>query len=326
MERGRMRIISKLLDYTKTFLHRIFSENLLGEDRKRRFTAFISNLLIQIYDALPADGKYKFYKAVCGGAQKDRSLCADVNPFPDRLKQFETLYHQFTGDWFAPLPQVRIESFDKTLYPETVADSVELETGHFYFNFVRLIDARLILETGVSRGYSTSCLAAGLRAIGSEGQVYAIDPALYPHLWEGTELEQFITWIPKFSFDCLEELQNHEFDLLIIDSLHDYETCLWEVSHFEPLLKPGGYMLMHDSLHYDGVGAVVKQLSRNPRFELVTLPTPRGRATFHIWPRYSGLTVVRKIRNGLPMIEYEAEFKEWFWGDTTKPPYLWRTE
>jgi predicted O-methyltransferase YrrM len=245
-------------------------------------------------------------------------------PFPVELRRFESLYDKHSGNWQVPYPTVKIQVHDKKLYPRLMADSIELETGHFFYALVKLLEPSLILETGVSRGYSTCCIASALKVMAMKAHVYCVDPVNYPHLWEGTDLESYITWIPKVSQDCLPDVQGMEFDLLVIDSHHDYKTCQWELSNFERLLKPGGYILMHDSLHYDGVGAVVHQLQTNPRFELVTLPSPRGKVDDI--PRNSGLTVVRKIRSGEPSVEFDPQYKDWFWGDTSEPPFLWRIE
>ena len=246
------------------------------------------------------------------------------HPFPIELRQFERMYDASSGNWQVPFPAVKIEVFDKNLFPRLMADSVEIETGHFLYCFVKLVESRVILETGVSRGYSTSCIASALKQNDAGGMVYAIDSFCYPHLWEGTDLEQYVSFIHKWSQESLPDVEGLEFDLLVIDSLHNYETCAWEVANFEKQLKPGGHILMHDSLHYDGVGAVVRQLQENPRFETITLPTPRGK--MDAGPRRSGITIVRKIRCGEPAVQYEAEYSGWEWGDTSEQPYLWRME
>lgn len=246
------------------------------------------------------------------------------HPFPVELQQFEQMYETSSGNWQVPFPAVKVRVFDKSLFPRIMADSVEVETGHFLYCFVKLVGSQIILETGVSRGYSTSCIASALKQNGAGGQVYAIDSFHYPHLWEGADLEQFVTFIHKWSQESLPDVEGLEFDLLVIDSRHDYETCVWEVANFEKQLKPGGYILMHDSLHYDGVGAVVRQLQENPRFETMTLPTPRGK--LDTIPRRSGMTIVRKITSGEPLVEYQSQYSGWEWGDISETPFLWRNE
>lgn len=240
-------------------------------------------------------------------------------PYPPELVEFERLYDPETGGWHVPPGIITINQFNKELYPTVFYDSVEREVGHFYHAIVKMLKPTLILETGVSRGYSTTCVASALFEVGNSGHIYAIDPADYPHIWPDN-LKEYITWIPKCSQDSLPDVNMNKYDLLIIDSLHDYDTCAWEVINFEPLLKVGGIILMHDSLCFDGVGAVVCQLISNPRFEVMTLNTPRTHGNPQ--SRCPGLTMVRKLKDGRPIVEFENKFSGWFVGDTLTVPYL----
>jgi hypothetical protein len=79
---------------------------------------------------------------------------------------------------------------------------------------------------------------------------------------------------------------------------------------------------MHDSIFFDGVGAAVKQLYNNPRFEVITLDTPRK--SHLAGSRCPGITIVRKLSDGEPALKFEDNFKEWFVGDSTAVPYLRR--
>jgi len=234
---------------------------------------------------------------------------SDAPPtFPRVLRQFESFYDENTGGWHSFFEDILTLRFDKNRQSHIQYDSIELEVGHFYYQFIRLTKPLNVLETGVSKGYSTCCIAAALKKNGQSGHVYCIDPFPYPHLWLGTDLEEYITYIPKKSQDTLPELGSRTYDLLVIDSLHNYDTCMWEIMHFGNLLKPGGYILMHDSIFFEGVKAVVKQLTRNSRFEVVTLDTTRTHGTNQPCP---GLSVVRKIRDGEPALIFENCYKGW---------------
>lgn len=234
---------------------------------------------------------------------------SDTPPtFPRVLHHFESFYDEKTGGWHSFFEDLRNLIFDKNRKSHIQYDSIELEVGHFYYQFIRLTKPLNVLETGVSKGYSTCCIATALKKNGQKGHVYCVDPFPYPHLWRGTYLEEYITYFPKMSQDSLPELGTRTYDLLTIDSLHNYDTCMWEIMNFEKFLKPGGYILMHDSIYFEGVKAVVKQLTRNPRFEVVTLNTPRTHGTNQPCP---GLSVVRKIRDGEPHLIFENCYKGW---------------
>ncbi len=182
----------------------------------------------------------------------------------------------------------------------------EVEVLGLLHHFLRSIKPRCVLETGTYRGLSTCFLAAALCENGLGGTVHAIDPWAIPHLWEGSELEAFVTWHPLSSQDALPEIEAvAPLDFMFIDSIHTYAQSSWEVAHFEPLLRPGGYIALHDSLVHNGVGRTVQHLYDSPRFEVITLETPRTHPTdkFVGGQVSVGLTLARKIRDGSPIVQ-----------------------
>lgn len=231
---------------------------------------------------------------------------------PLSILNYESLYRWDTGGWYNPA--VVDNQIDYA--------SVELEVGRLFYAFVLLTQPKTILETGVYIGYSTCSMANALRFLNNEGHIYCIDPLRTYHLWENTELESLITWIPKMSQESLDLLKDKKFDLLVLDSDHRYDTVMWELMNFEKLLNVNGHILMHDSIMFDGVGAAVKQLYDNPRFEVITLNTPRK--SHLAGSRCPGLTIVKKLSDGDPELKFEDGFKGWFVGDRTAVPYLRR--
>ncbi len=104
--------------------------------------------------------------------------------FPVALRLFEQLYNEETGGYMVPGPDVPLHRLGRGNYRgQDQYDAVEMEVGHFYYSFIRMTKPVMVLETGVSRGYSTSCIAAALKRNG-DGHVYAIDPKKCPHLWD----------------------------------------------------------------------------------------------------------------------------------------------
>jgi predicted O-methyltransferase YrrM len=234
---------------------------------------------------------------------------------PDKVLRYESLYDRTTGgyrvDPSAPAPDY---------------GSVEVEVGRLWYALVMMLRPHRVLETGTHRGYSTTCIASALRDLhavdGGERTLTTIDPASYDHLWEGTDVARFIRWVPKTSFDAASEFKGQSFDLLVLDSDHHYDTIIFELMAFEPLLKERGTILLHDSLYFDGVGAAVQQIRQNPRFDCVTLPTPR----VHENPprRCPGITIVSKHKDGEPRLAFDERFRGWNTGDTVTTPYLWQ--
>lgn len=227
---------------------------------------------------------------------------------PWSVREFESTYDPASGGYFVGALDRRIGYA-----------SVELEVGRLWYALVRLLRPRTVLETGTHRGYSTCNIAAALRDMGRDGHVWTIDPVEHHHLWLGTDLTPFITYIKKTSDLAYQSLSEMTFDLLVLDSDHHYSTIIEELRLFEPRLRVGGHILMHDTLYFDGVGAAVKQLAKDPRFELVTLDTPR---TSGEPPRRPpGVTIVRKAAEGPPVVPDPALYN-WHVGDPWQTPLL----
>ncbi len=200
--------------------------------------------------------------------------------------------------------------------------SVELEVGRLWHSLVLLLQPHLVLETGTFKGYSTACIASALVTLGGDRRVITIDPEPQPgQIWEGTDLESVISLRPQKSEDAFPELAGAkmQFDMLVLDSDHHYDTIMTELMLYEPLLKEGGTILMHDSLFFDGVGAATRQLLANPRFRGVAFDSPR-----RVLPdvRCPGVTLVRKERAGGPELFFEEQYRGWFDGDVWTPPLL----
>lgn len=155
---------------------------------------------------------------------------------------------------------------------------------------VQLFRPEVIIETGTNVGYSTARLAHGLQSYSKTGMIYTFDIGDACHLFEGTELPQNISFILGSSLDADFD-ESIVADMLVLDSDHSYDTIIKEILRFEPQLKVGGLMLLHDSIYFDGVAHAAIELMRSPRFEVVTLPTPR---THGMGTRPPGLTIVRK--------------------------------
>jgi len=221
--------------------------------------------------ALSKIGLVTQHKEITGNLHAQRTGAA-LGSFPRSLQQFEATYDHRTGGWSDGSSQTGVSY-----------GSIELEVGRVLYGIVRLLSPSRILETGSHLGYSTCCLAQAMmdnsalrgEMAPAKGSIITLDPWVVPHLWDNTPLAEIIEWLPRMSSDELPEFCQQTYDMLVLDSDHSYETIIGELIRFEPLLVDGGVILMHDGLYFDGVGAALKQIYSNPRFETVTLDSPR---------------------------------------------------
>ncbi len=92
--------------------------------------------------------------------------------------------------------------------------------------------------------------------------------------------------------DSLKELKKIKgvFDLIFIDSVHEFEHCLNEFKICEGLInKKGGLMVFHDSKKFKGVADVMNYIKSFQHFDVINLNTPD-----HEWRGgASGVSIVK---------------------------------
>jgi predicted O-methyltransferase YrrM len=184
----------------------------------------------------------------------------------------------------------------------------EIETLETWNGLLKCIRPKTVVETGVYYGLSTCYIAAALRDSGVEGaKVYSIDPWRLEHYWEESDLEPFVEYIPLPTQEAAPQLSHLSIDVLFIDSVHTYAQSSWELVTFEPQIREGGYIIMHDTLLFDGVGRTAKHLYEDSRFEVITIETPRTMSVPTISSAVPmGCTIARKIRHGAPILRDDA--------------------
>ncbi len=112
-----------------------------------------------------------------------------------------------------------------------------------YVPFLREIARGRVLEIGVCQGVSTSAFLLGMDDK-DDGYLFSID--IDPACGERLSHPRW-TFIPGDSRQ-LKLQGNFEFDVLLIDGEHHYDTALSNLRKFSPLVKRGGTILMHDVL------------------------------------------------------------------------------
>jgi predicted O-methyltransferase YrrM len=265
-----------------------------------------------------------FFRAEAGDKKPHGDATNNPWSLPSRLPRlarlFAEAYDPSTGGYLVPpnssmrrFGEADVIGWRKRYATEPHYDSVEMEVASFLYSLVRMTGSMRVLETGCSRGFSTSFLATAVTDNGNGG-VITIDSDDHFHLWENSEVEPAISFINGNSLDVVphvRELLNGEmFDLLFLDSLHTYAHLMAEIMLYERLLKVGGMIILHDTLFYDCLAPVVIQLCECPRFEVITLPSPRK----HVHTtRCPGVTIATKVSDDVAKhpLQISQTYFEW---------------
>lgn len=127
---------------------------------------------------------------------------------------------------------------------------------------VTSIAAKTVIELGVNTGESTVALLEAVEATG--GQLYSVDIQLLPAT--KVMLESY-GLTSRWNFTLQDDLEyvktwpaERKADLIFIDTSHSFDHTTKEIAVYEPILRPGGIMVFHDTVsYYEGVYKPIKK-------------------------------------------------------------------
>lgn len=117
----------------------------------------------------------------------------------------------------------------------------------------------LIVETGIARGGSLVFYSSMLRLIG-KGEVLGIDIDIRSHNREAIERHPMADRITMFEGSSVsgemaarvrEFAKGHDTVLVVLDSNHTHEHVLRELELYAPLVSPGSYCVVFDTIVED---------------------------------------------------------------------------
>lgn len=120
---------------------------------------------------------------------------------------------------------------------------------------------RTIVELGTAEGESTVTLLQAASQIG--GVVYSIDIARCPKAHEIIKRAGLYRCWNFIQADDLQFVWNQPIDHLFIDTSHLYEHTLKELQKYEPHVREGGIITLHDIVSFPEVMAAITTYTKN---------------------------------------------------------------
>jgi len=138
-------------------------------------------------------------------------------------------------------------------------DSLQ-ERGTLLYLFAKISNAKVIIETGTSNGFSSTCLSNAMKDNNIQGEIHTFDCYEWGSEYSSKEnakesiklnkaediivqhIGNSIELLPKV-LDSLSE----KVDFVHIDSEHDYNTPKKEFALIEPYLNDKSYIFFHDT-------------------------------------------------------------------------------
>ena len=179
-----------------------------------------------------------FYGVARNDSSPESFVCALLSVTKDQLSEV------------APSSQSKIlikKAFQASIAPSTLEMPASLEEGWSLYYIVRLLKPKIVIETGVSAGRSSTFILAALNDNGC-GKLYSIDTN--PGSGYAIPISLKVNWhfFNSRSDEVLPTLikELKIVDLFLHDSLHTYDCMLYEYQTIWPCLKDGGILLSDD--------------------------------------------------------------------------------
>lgn len=214
---------------------------------------------------------------ICGDDVHHRPVVqAVIERFPQAHGKASVWYYQLPGDLG--------DEYERLC---AIPSDINEHLPTFY-SLVQRLDAKHVLELGTRTGVSTVAWLHALRATGGKLTSVDIDPR--------PPLGHYDHWTFIQGDDMSPEVyaQLEPADIVFIDTSHLYEHTIRELNLYRWLVKPGGLMVLHDTMLERPIGAPVK-----PAFPVRVAVEEFVEANGFRW-------INHEHNNGLGIIEVES--------------------
>lgn len=136
-----------------------------------------------------------------------------------------------------------------------VTGGIAPHEAEFMMSLIRTHGLKTCMETGVAYGVSTVAICEALSGLEGERRHYGIDPCQMIE-FNGTALAALEKCGTKELFELMEGPSHQmlpmlldkgvKLDFAFIDGWHTFDYTLIDVFYADKMLRPGGFMLVHD--------------------------------------------------------------------------------
>lgn len=148
----------------------------------------------------------------------------------------------------------------------------EADVCQFIGSLINMTGAKAVLEIGVFEGETSvkmiEALPVGSYYVGIDINDYRKHKLGKPGV--------AVDFILGESINVLKTMPENHFDFIFVDGDHSWENILPEFKEIERVIKPGGVIAYHDSIHLPDVKKLI-EYAHHYNYNTVTLNTSEGR-------------------------------------------------
>lgn len=148
----------------------------------------------------------------------------------------------------------------------------EPDVCQFIGSLIKMNGYKNVLEIGVFEGETSVKM---IEALPIGGKYTGIDINDYRKL-DFNKAGKGWNFILGESINVLKTMPEHHFDFIFVDGDHSWENILPEFKEIERVIKPGGVIAYHDSIHIPDVKKLI-EYAHHYKYNTITLNTSEGR-------------------------------------------------
>lgn len=148
----------------------------------------------------------------------------------------------------------------------------EPDVCQFIGSLIKMNGYKNVLEIGVFEGETSVKM---IEALPIGGKYTGIDINDYRKL-DFNKAGKGWNFILGESIKVLANMPEHHFDFIFVDGDHSWENILPEFKEIERVIKPGGVIAYHDTIHIADVKKLI-EYAHHYKYNTITLNTSEGR-------------------------------------------------
>jgi predicted O-methyltransferase YrrM len=148
----------------------------------------------------------------------------------------------------------------------------EPDVCQFIGSLIKMNGYKNVLEIGVFEGETSVKM---IEALPIGGKYTGIDINDYRKI-DFNKAGKGWNFILGESIKVLANMPEHHFDFIFVDGDHSWDNILPEFKEIERVIKPGGVIAYHDTIHIADVKNLIEYVN-NYKYNTITLNTSEGR-------------------------------------------------
>jgi predicted O-methyltransferase YrrM len=150
----------------------------------------------------------------------------------------------------------------------------ETEVGQFLAAIISMSGITKVLELGTLTGKTTTSM---LSALPVDGSLTTIDikDLRSESFKQICESDGRVNYINGDSIQTCQKLSGQKFELIYIDTIHEWSYALPEFKAIERIIEKGCILAYHDSIKFEGIAKLINY-AKAYKYNAVTLNTPNA--------------------------------------------------